>query len=143
MLADVGGATTDIYSMSAGLPTQMNAILTGLEEPYAKRTVEGDLGMRYSSMGIFDTFSISEIQQHKEDGVDLVYESKKRHEDIEFIPLTDEDYIVDDIFAGKCVEVATSRHVGTLNSIYTPMGMMYNQVGKDLTKPLTLLVPVV
>ena len=55
MLADVGGATTDIYSMGSGLPTQMNAILSGLEEPYAKRTVEGDLGMRYSSLGILDT----------------------------------------------------------------------------------------
>jgi len=31
MLADVGGATTDLYSMSLGLPTQMNALLSGLD----------------------------------------------------------------------------------------------------------------
>ena len=38
MIADIGGATTDVYSMSEGLPKQMNAILSGLEEPFAKRT---------------------------------------------------------------------------------------------------------
>lgn len=134
MLADVGGATTDIYSMGSGLPTQMNAILSGLEEPYAKRTVEGDLGMRYSSLGILETFTPSEVEQFRKDGIDIDHEANKRHNDIEFISLTDEDYVADDIFAGKCVEVATSRHVGSLNGVYTPMGIMYYQVGKDLTQ---------
>lgn len=133
MLADVGGATTDIYSMGAGLPTQMNAILTGLEEPFAKRTVEGDLGMRYSAKGVFDSFTASEISQLKTNGFDLEVEINKRHDQIELIPLTDEDFKTDDLLASKCIEVAISRHVGTLNSIYTPMGMMYNQIGKDLT----------
>ena len=134
MLADVGGATTDIYSMSSGLPTQMNAILSGLEEPYAKRTVEGDLGMRYSSLGILQSFTASEISHWKSRHVDIEAEAHKRHDDIEFISSTDEDYIADDIFAGKCIDVATSRHVGTLKGVYTPMGVMYYQVGKDLTQ---------
>ncbi|AUD64286.1 MutL protein [Tenericutes bacterium MZ-XQ] len=134
MLADVGGATTDIYSMSSGLPTQMNAILSGLEEPYAKRTVEGDLGMRYSSLGILQSFTASEISHWKSRNVDIEAEAHKRHDDIEFISSTDEDYIADDIFAGKCIDVATSRHVGTLKGVYTPMGVMYYQVGKDLTQ---------
>lgn len=134
MLADVGGATTDIYSLSSGLPTQMNAILSGLEEPFAKRTVEGDLGMRYSSLGILQSFTASEISYWKTKNVDIEYEANKRHDDIEFISSTDEDYISDDIFAGKCIEVATSRHVGTLKGVYTPMGVMYYQVGKDLTQ---------
>ena len=134
MLADVGGATTDIYSLSSGLPTQMNAILSGLEEPFAKRTVEGDLGMRYSSLGILQSFAASEISYWKTQNVDIELEANKRHDDIEFISSTDEDYIADDIFAGKCIDVATSRHVGTLKGVYTPMGVMYYQVGKDLTQ---------
>jgi len=134
MLADVGGATTDIYSMGSGLPTQMNAILSGLEEPYAKRTVEGDLGMRYSSLGILQSFTASEISHWKTQNVDIEAEAHKRHDDIEFISSTDDDYIADDIFAGKCIDVATSRHVGTLKGVYTPMGVMYYQVGKDLTQ---------
>ena len=45
---DVGGATTDIYSIAEGMPRQMNRVYKGLPEPYVKRTVEGDIGMRYS-----------------------------------------------------------------------------------------------
>jgi len=134
MLADVGGATTDIYSMGSGLPTQMNAILSGLEEPFAKRTVEGDLGMRYSSLGILESFTASEISYWKSHNVDIELEAHKRRDDIEFISSTDEDYIADDIFAGKCIDIATSRHVGTLKGVYTPMGVMYYQVGKDLSQ---------
>lgn len=45
---DVGGATTDVYSVSEGAPTQVNTVCKGLPEPFVKRTVEGDIGMRYS-----------------------------------------------------------------------------------------------
>ena len=51
---DVGGATTDIYSIAEGMPDHMNTVYKGLPEPYAKRTVEGDIGMRYSIQGIVD-----------------------------------------------------------------------------------------
>ncbi|PKK96970.1 MAG: MutL protein, partial [Tenericutes bacterium HGW-Tenericutes-3] len=134
MIADVGGATTDVYSMADGLPTQMNALLSGLEEPFAKRTVEGDLGMRYSAMGILNSMSPSEISHHNKMGIDIVAEVHKRYDVIDFISETDFDYVVDDILAAKCVDTATSRHVGTLKGVYTPMGIMYYQVGKDLTK---------
>ena len=46
---DIGGATTDVYSVADGKPTRSGVIVKGLPEPYAKRTVEGDLGVRYSA----------------------------------------------------------------------------------------------
>ena len=55
---DVGGATTDVYSMSYGEPNGVNTVIKGLPEPYAKRTVEGDIGMRYSAQGIADAAGI-------------------------------------------------------------------------------------
>ena len=58
---DVGGATTDIYSIADGMPDQMNTVYKGLPEPYAKRTVEGDIGMRYSIQGIVDAAGLSQI----------------------------------------------------------------------------------
>jgi uncharacterized protein (TIGR01319 family) len=133
MIADIGGATTDIYSMSDGLPKQMNAILSGLEEPYAKRTVEGDLGMRYSALGVVQAMSEQEISHHKKHEVDIIHEATMRNHNIEFIPITPHDEKVETIIASKCIDAAVSRHVGTLKSVYTPMGMMYHQVGKDLT----------
>lgn len=53
VLVDIGGATTDMYSMCSASAKRSDVIIKGLEEPYAKRTVEGDLGMRYSALGDF------------------------------------------------------------------------------------------
>jgi len=134
MLADIGGATTDMYSMSMGLPTHSNAMLTGLEEPFAKRTVEGDLGMRYSALGVLASMTSVELSQYKKQDMDLSLECHKRNSEIDFIPQSSYDHEVEHIIASKCIEVATSRHVGTIKSIYTPLGTMYDQVGKDLTQ---------
>ena len=38
---DVGGATTDIYSMADGMPADSSTVYKGLPEPYAKRTAQG------------------------------------------------------------------------------------------------------
>ena len=50
IVIDIGGATTDIHSIAEGEPTKGGVTTRGLEEPFAKRTVEGDLGMRYSAI---------------------------------------------------------------------------------------------
>lgn len=134
MLADVGGATTDVYSMADGLPTMMNAMLTGLEEPYAKRTVEGDLGMRYSALGILQSYQPSELKLLEKNGLDIQKECYLRHEDISFLPKSDHDLLIEDLLASRCIDVALSRHVGTIKHVYTPMGMIYHQVGKDLSQ---------
>jgi uncharacterized protein (TIGR01319 family) len=133
MITDVGGATTDMYSMGYGLPKQSNVVLRGLDEPFAKRTVEGDLGMRYSALGIVDSMTSGEISHWNKQGIDMVQEAKARRENIEFIPSTKQEYFIEEIFASKSIDTATSRHVGILEGVYTPLGMMYYQVGKDLT----------
>ena len=38
------------------------------------------------------------------------------------------------IIGGICVYKAMGRHVGKMEEVYTPMGLIYNQTGKDLTK---------
>ena len=134
MIADIGGATTDVYSMGEGLPKQMNAVLSGLEEPFAKRTVEGDLGMRYSALGVVQAMSDQEISHHQKTGVDILSEASLRNHHIGFIPISSHDEHVETIIASKCIDAAVARHVGTLKGVYTPMGMMYHQVGKDLTE---------
>jgi uncharacterized protein (TIGR01319 family) len=49
MLIDMGGATTDVYSASANMLSP-DTVLHGVPEPFVKRTVEGDLGMRVSAV---------------------------------------------------------------------------------------------
>ena len=60
---DVGGATTDIYSMADGMPGDASTVYKGLPEPYDKRTVEGDIGMRYSIRGIVEAAGLPKICQ--------------------------------------------------------------------------------
>ncbi len=133
LLVDVGGATTDVYSMSDGNPSQAHVLLSGLEEPFAKRTVEGDLGMRYSALGILEAMALSEKTQLKKRNIDIEKEAKMRRENVDFIAETDHDYEVDDVLSSKCIDTAVARHVGNLKGVYTPMGIMYYQTGKDLT----------
>ena len=52
VVVDIGGATTDVHSVGLGSPGQAGVVRKGLPEPYAKRTVEGDLGIRYNAESI-------------------------------------------------------------------------------------------
>lgn len=132
VLVDIGGATTDIYSMSDGLPKKLNTVVYGLEEPFAKRTVEGDLGMRYSASGVLDALSNSEKAIIKKQ-FDLENEVALRHENPEFLPVNEHDHLVETFIAKTCASTAFSRHVGTTKDIYTNFGIMSYQTGKDLT----------
>ena len=48
IVIDPGGATTDVHSIAKGNPARADIIMVGLPEPYEKRTVEGDLGLKYN-----------------------------------------------------------------------------------------------
>lgn len=135
ILVDIGGATTDFYSMSSASAKRSDVILKGLQEPYAKRTVEGDLGMRYSALGVLASLSEEEIKVYNEDeGVDLKKELLFRHEHVENIPSDEHEEKIDRIMGQICVDKSTQRHVGKMEEMYTPMGLVYYQFGKDLTQ---------
>ena len=117
---DLGGATTDVYSMSFGLPTMGMTALKGLREEYAKRTVEGDIGMRYSIHGIVDATDIMAFGIITQALCWLV--------------------ALDYALASLAIEVAVTRHAGHLEQFYSPMGISYIQTGKDLTAVKTVVV---
>ncbi|MCM1043850.1 MAG: methylaspartate mutase accessory protein GlmL [Corallococcus sp.] len=135
VLVDIGGATTDMYSMCSASAKRSDVVIKGLEEPYAKRTVEGDLGMRYSALGVLN--SLTEEEQKTislDEGVDLKKELLYRHEHVDNVPHSQHEVHIDRIMGRICVDKAMSRHVGRMEELYTPMGMVYNQYGKDLSK---------
>ncbi len=135
VLVDIGGATTDMYSICAASAKRSDVVIKGLEEPYAKRTVEGDLGMRYSALGVLNSLTEEEKRLIREDeGVDIEKELLFRHEHVDVVPENDEQAKVDVIMGRICVDKAMGRHAGRMEEAYTPMGMLYNQYGKDLSK---------
>ena len=134
LVFDIGGATTDVYSLSEGVPKRSDIILKGIQEPYAKRTVEGDLGMRYSALGVLASLSKEKREMYLRQGIDIAKECELRDSNVEMVPSNDYEEMVDVIMAKICIDVALSRHVGKLESVYTPMGLMYMQTGKDLSE---------
>lgn len=135
IIIDIGGATTDIHSIAKGDPTKPGVILKGLEEPFSKRTVEGDLGMRYSAIALLEASSTKKLrnylrEEYKE--VDVRKLCQKRHDNIKMVPTSAEDKVFDEAMAMVATELAMERHCGILECLYTPMGTMFHQVGKDL-----------
>lgn len=132
LLFDVGGATTDVYSMNRGEPKQ-TVVLKGLKEPYAKRTVEGDIGVRYSLPFLIEsidfTSSVFPSILKMEELLNWVSMCK----DCSLIPSLECERLSDTFFARKAIEISIDRHCGIIEEIYTPMGKMYSQTGKDLT----------
>ncbi len=130
---DIGGATTDIHSIGEGAPTNIAVVMRGLEEPFSKRTVEGDLGMRYSALAVLEAAGPRLMKKYlKIEDYDLDYEFKKRYENTNFIPVEEKDINFDEAMAKVCADIAMKRHAGVIESVYTPMGMMHSQEGKDL-----------
>lgn len=131
---DVGGATTDIYSMADGMPQDMTTVYKGLPEPFAKRTVEGDIGMRYSIRGIVEAAGIERVcqlsgltAQRVEELVTMLREHTDR------LPNGDPELeALDYALASLAVETAVSRHAGTMEETYTMMGKTFVQSGKNL-----------
>ncbi|HIU77553.1 MAG TPA: glutamate mutase L [Candidatus Pelethocola excrementipullorum] len=138
---DLGGATTDIYSIADGSPTGANTIFKGIQEPYAKRTVEGDIGMRYSIGGILEAGGVQEIAKRAGLSVEKVNQMVKHlndHKDL--IPEDMEYESLDYGLAAMAVETAVHRHAGTIEQVYTPMGEAYLQTGKDLRSVENVIV---
>lgn len=139
---DLGGATTDVYSMSFGLPTTGMCSLKGLREEYAKRTVEGDIGMRYSIHGIVDAAGIdrvSELSGLDEDRCRELVDYLSVHTDV--VPGEDDELEkLDYALASLAIETAVTRHAGRLEQFYSPMGISYMQTGKDLTAVKIVIV---
>lgn len=135
IIVDIGGATTDVHSIADGEPTKSGVNVRGLEEPFAKRTVEGDLGMRYSAVSLREAAGSRRMRKYLGDTerkIDIDANCKYRIEHIKMVPATKEEIHFDEAMAKVATELSMDRHVGTIESVYTPMGAMYTQTGKDL-----------
>lgn len=140
MLVDVGGATTDVHSVADGFPTKPQVLLRGLPEPRVKRTVEGDLGMRYSSQALLEYYSPGVVAKMAglSEG-EVLAGVERRVKNVDYLPVEEKDRRLDETLGYLAVKGAVERHVGRVEKIYTPYGISYLQTGKDLTALKTLI----
>lgn len=133
-VVDVGGATTDIHSVAHNISGLQEVIYEGLQEPFLKRTVEGDLGMRYSAKSVLETTGVNAFKNflpHLSDQ-DIFDACAFREKNTEFIPKKAEDREFDYTIAKLAIANAMRRHVGHLRVEQRPNHNLYFQTGKDL-----------
>ena len=139
---DVGGATSDVYSITDGMPEGMNTVYKGLPEPYSKRTVEGDIGMRYSITGVAEAAGyapLAAISGLTEERVRELVAYLSQHTDT--LPGEDPELkALDYAVACMAVREAVARHAGIMEETYTLMGKTYVQTGKNLTRVKNIVV---
>lgn len=142
MVVEIGGATTNVHSIAHGTSLSSNTITRGLPEPYEMRTVEGDLGIRFNAMTIFEAIGASRILHHAGPGVDaaaLEAGVARRHEQVAFVPDSEVESALDIALGCSAVEVAVERHVGSVKESLGVDGLVRIQNGKDLTGLRTVI----
>ena len=124
---DVGGATTDIHSVTEGTE-KVNKILVE-PEPVAKRTVEGDLGVFINKRNIVDIIKIEKLE--KELNMTPEDIEKFTNSDIA-IPETEEHKRFIERLTKEAVIVSINRHAGGYRTYF---GGKTDTLafGKDLT----------
>lgn len=126
---DVGGATTDIHSVTEDSDEISRIILN--PEPKAKRTVEGDLGVYVNMQNIVEAIGREELSKELnislEDLGNLILNHKP-------IPQTELEKRFVEILTLYATITAMGRHAGKLKHLYGPSGKKTIAEGKDLTQ---------
>lgn len=124
---DVGGATTDIHSVTEGTE-KVNKILVE-PEPVAKRTVEGDLGVFINKKNIVDLIKIEKLE--KELNMTPEDIEKFTNSDIA-IPETEEHKRFIERLTKEAIIVSINRHAGGYRTYFGGKSDTL-AFGKDLT----------
>jgi uncharacterized protein (TIGR01319 family) len=140
VVVDVGGATTDVHSIGYGYPAGENVITQGLPEPYAKRTVEGDLGIRFNAATLlgqvgpdrFDAEWRSMFPQLQVSRDEMGRYINEISEKTARIPDEKWHRAADALLARVAVDIAVERHVGKRERVLTSAGETWVHYGKDL-----------
>jgi uncharacterized protein (TIGR01319 family) len=147
LVVDVGGATTDVHSIGYGQATGPQIVEQGLPEPFAKRTVEGDLGIRFNAGTLLDRVGLDEFDNAFRAGFPAFTVSRAEmasyindvSQETSLVPREAWQSAVDAQLARIAVDFAVERHVGKRERIITREGEAWVYYGKDLTETRTLI----
>lgn len=122
VVIDVGGATTDVHSVTEGSSDILDILVS--PEPKAKRTVEGDIGVYVNKNNIIEMLEDRELT-----GCTKEY----LRENTKAIPRTKSEIECSVLLTKKAVNIAINRHIGYIKRVF---GSSKNYVayGKDLSK---------
>ena len=130
VVIDIGGATTDVHSVVRLDPEDAGLSREVVATTPVTRTVEGDLGMRWSALTTWDAGELPE---------DLRPAAVRRSEDPSLLPATDAERHEDELIAAAAATLAVRRHAGRSRVVVGPDGRVVERSGKDL-REVALLV---
>ena len=140
VVVDVGGATTDVHSVTEGESAEGGVVRRGLPEPYVKRTVEGDLGVRHNAQSIVQAAGVEDIAIRAALAPAQVVAMVGRcTRNAARLPETDEERRLDAVLARAATRLAVKRHAGTIETVHTATGPVVVQYGKDLRDAAALV----
>lgn len=118
LVVDVGGATTDVYSaVSAAAEPETHAVAL----PPDRRTVEGDIGMRWSALGVVTEAEAEHLINAVEAGA-LRAAAQFRAEHVDFVPTHPDESIMDARIAALAAILALRRHLRLVDGRLGPRG---------------------
>lgn len=125
---DVGGATTDLHSVTEG-SEEVNRILIS-PEPLAKRTVEGDLGVYVNMKNIVDRIGKDTLFNKLSISTEELDHLIENHKPI---PTKDLEKKFVEELTKEAVITSVKRHAGKFRALYGASGKKTVAEGKDLT----------
>jgi uncharacterized protein (TIGR01319 family) len=132
LVFDVGGATTDVYSFCLA-KTSASIKTVGAPEPFAKRTVEGDLGLRSSALSLAEAIGWQQLTaESKVAQPQLKRSVELRTEQEYYLAKSDEESLIDYCLTSGAIFLSSRRHAGRRMTAYFG-GSQEMQKGKDLT----------
>jgi uncharacterized protein (TIGR01319 family) len=142
VVVDVGGATTDVHSVVKLDPEDAGLSREVVATTPVTRTVEGDLGMRWSAgatvvAALRDASSLGSSGTTRLD--DLREAAARRTAEPGFVPTTQQELEEDERLAAAATGLALRRHAGRARVVVSPEGRVVERSGKDL-REVRLLV---
>lgn len=127
VVVDIGGATTDVHSVVVPDPEEATLAREVVASSPVTRTVEGDLGMRWSATSTVDAAIEAGLETE-----DLRPAAVRRTDDPSLLPATPEDRADDLRIAAAAAVLALRRHVGRSQVVVSSDGRVVERSGKDL-----------
>jgi len=131
VVVDVGGATTDVHSVVRPDPEAEHVREEVVAVTPVTRTVEGDLGMRWSAT---TTLAAADHSDPSLAESDLSGEVEHRRNHPGWLPRTEQDRDIDELLARIAVSTALQRHAGRSRVVLSPSGKVIERTGTDLRR---------
>ncbi|UVS81743.1 glutamate mutase L [Actinokineospora sp. UTMC 2448] len=114
VVVDVGGATTDVYSAVSDVDGSGRTVAL----PSDRRTVEGDIGMRWSAPGV-----VAEALAERLPVGDLEAYARRCASDVDYVPDAPAEAEADLRLASLAAILAVRRHLRLVDNDFGPRGV--------------------